>query len=314
MLLAALELHQTLTTPTISCTKLPSFAYAPFSAFTTPLTNTLLKANPHLFAIGATMNKKPAGLLVAKNSIVKTESIIHIESVFVGTAYRRLGIGSALLEAIESHASQQQAKLTTTLIEDSNGTPAMNALLDAHNWGTPKLSTIICKADASFFVDLPLLNNHIFHFNSPLETFSWSKRTEKDEATLKELIIEHSIPQGLRPDSDEHLTIHQNVSVGVRENGELVGWMIVHTINATTLRHSSLWIAPHLIGKGHGIILSAEAIRNQEKVVDTFPNSIFIFDCKNEAMRRFVNRRLLPSIASISSIFKRDKDLTSGTQ
>ena len=100
------------------------------------------------------------------------------------------------------------------------------------------------------------------------------------------------------------LAVSESASVVLRRDDEIVGWMVNHLIGSETLRYSSLWLRPDLIGRGFGISITIESIRRHLAVVDRLPRLIFQVSRDNDAMHRFVQRRLEPEIERSSTLLR----------
>ena len=85
--------------------------------------------------------------------------------------------------------------------------------------------------------------------------------------------------------------------------------MVHHVLGSETLRYSSLWLHPDLIGRGLGIAIAIESSRRHLAVVDRIPRLLFLVSHENDAMHRFVRRRLQPGLERSSTLLRSERAL-----
>src|SRR5262249_8689802 len=113
----------------------------------------------------------------------------------------------------------------------------------------------------------------------------------------------------LNPFIDED-KIEPRVSLGVRKNGEVIGWWIVCRADAKTLVCTSLFTKPELQLQGYGVAVLAKSILlNADKERDWF---VWDVSPAHPDMVRFVYRRMAPYVLSIRTSKAASKQLVRG--
>ena len=146
---------------------------------------------------------------------------------------------------------------------------------------------------------------------SGCEIEPWSFLTADERVHIEALRHELDISSGLHPEGEPMLPISDQTSVVLRQRGEIAGWMLHHVFGTKTLRHSSLWLRPDLIGRGLGIFLAIEAARRHLAIVERVPKVFFGVAKNNDSMERFIARRLQPGLDRSSLVRVSKKVVTS---
>lgn len=91
------------------------------------------------------------------------------------------------------------------------------------------------------------------------------------------------------------------VSVGLRWEGEVAGWLIVHRVAFDTVQYSAFFLRPDLRGRGLGLALLREAVRR--RLADPAVRfAILAVDARNARMLRLVDGPLRPFLPRRSEL------------
>jgi GNAT superfamily N-acetyltransferase len=226
-------------------------------------------------------------------------------SVAVRQEYRRLGVASALLQAVEEQARERACSLMyVNLIEKNTPTAEISGLLRRNGWTELASRGVICETNLPTISQAPWMKHD--EIAPDCEVFFWKDLSAFERARLCERIRRQPwFPEAISPFSHEEHTVTAT-SLGLRRHGEIAGWCIFHRVNSVATECTSLVVTPELQGRGDAIALLARAIRLHENLPG---HKRFIFDVGFDkgAMMRFLKRRMTPYLTSIRTIYRSAK-------
>ncbi|GAP94803.1 hypothetical protein NIES2104_13200 [Leptolyngbya sp. NIES-2104] len=276
-----------------------------YERLTSPMFRSQLSAIHGSFAIGVQHQSQPCGLILAEYSHRDRRS--RICSLYVEPAHRRRGLGKALLDRMEqtlidAGCVEVELHYTVNLM-----TPVLDRILEQLNWSPGAPFGLMCVIQRHLVQNAPWLN---YPLPTSLTPFPWSELTLQDRETIQQQRSSLlNYPPELCPFREEHL-IEPRFSFGLRHQGQVVGWNIVHRIAVDTVRYSALYVRPDLQPAGRAIPLLATAVRQQ--IQDRqITKGIFIVLLDNAAMVKFVKHRLSPYLTEIQQTWKASKDSVS---
>ncbi|HLO48402.1 MAG TPA: GNAT family N-acetyltransferase [Kamptonema sp.] len=249
----------------------------------------LLNGKTPFVAIGANNNNdQPVGLVLAE--ILPNEHNAEVLSIFVDSKHRCQGIGTAMLAQLEQELVKEgctTANLSYTT--DKTTTPAIERLLIKSNWSSPQSRMFICKATPKQMLSADWM--HRCSLPDSFATFFWRDLTEGERREiLRKQQAEPWYPDILSPFSEEKIIEPLN-SLGLRYQGEVVGWMITHRLAPDTIRYSRLFVKKELQKMGRAISLLAQAIKYHYD--SGIPYGIWTVQQDNTPMVSFMQRRML---------------------
>jgi GNAT superfamily N-acetyltransferase len=275
-----------------SLTTLNVFTAVNYATMTFPSYRPLLQAlkpGGSIVAIGAATPEQPVGLALAE--ILPNGYSAKVLSIFVDTHHRCTGIGRELLTHLEQVLLQRgciSANLVYTVGKPT--TSALERLLQNCNWNPPLLRMLVCKAKIKKVMEAPWMHRYSLPFS--FTTFPWCNLTQDERAAiLLKQEVEQWYPEILSPFTEEEKMEPLN-SLGLRYQGEVVGWMIAHRIAPDTIRYTSLFVKREFQQMGRAIPLLAEAIKLHYS--SGIPDAIWTVLQDNAPMLGFVRRRLSP--------------------
>ena len=291
----------------IECRTLDGFHRLPFARFTSSHTNRQCEREPAIEMIGATVDGRPAGLVVVR--IPESGDSASIESIFVDPTRRRIGVGRSLLAAAGEIATRAGAsKLVGQWYDDAPSSSLIETLLARDGWKTPEPKSNIHRASRPGFEFLDRTSRP-WRRSSRFELESWSGMKPDDLRIVDALRESHDIPLGLHPSGETLLEISADTSLLLRDRGSIAGWFLHHHLGHDIIRYSSLWVRPDLIGRGVGLALAIEGVRRHLAVVERRPRGLFVVSLKNEAMHRFITRRIAPGLDRSSALLHSERAL-----
>ena len=291
----------------IECRTLDGFHRLPFARFTSSHTNRRCEREPAIEMIGATVDGRPAGLVVVR--IPESGDSASIESIFVDPTRRRIGVGRSLLAAAGEIATRAGAsKLVGQWYDDAPSSSLIETLLARDGWKTPEPKSNIHRASRPGFEFLDRTSRP-WRRSSRFELESWSGMKPDDLRIVDALRESHDIPLGLHPSGETVLEISADTSLLLRDRGSIAGWFLHHHLGHDIIRYSSLWVRPDLIGRGVGLALAIEGVRRHLAVVERRPRGLFVVSLKNEAMHRFITRRIAPGLDRSSTLLHSERGL-----
>ncbi len=291
----------------IECRTLDGFHRLPFARFTSSHTNRRCEREPAIEMVGATVDGRPAGLVVVR--IPESGDSASIESIFVDPTRRRIGVGRSLLAAAGEIATRAGAsKLVGQWYDDAPSSSLIETLLARDGWKTPEPKSNIHRASRPGFEFLDRTSRP-WRRSSRFELESWSGMKPDDLRIVDALRESHDIPLGLHPSGETVLEISADTSLLLRDRGSIAGWFLHHHLGHDIIRYSSLWVRPDLIGRGVGLALAIEGVRRHLAVVERRPRGLFKVSLKNDAMHRFITRRIAPGLDRSSTLLHSERGL-----
>jgi GNAT superfamily N-acetyltransferase len=248
-----------------------------------------------VIAIAASYLEQPIGL--ALGEIWDDDSGAEVRSIFVEPAQRCAGIGTALLTRLEEELSQRGCtKAELSYITGKPTTPALERLLQKCNWTYPQPRMLICKGQAEEIIQAPWMKRYS-RIPSSYSIFPWLEITQEErQAIQQQQETQPWIPEDLIPfQYEKHL--EPITSLGLRYQGQVVGWMINHRLSPDTIRYTCSFVRKDLQKMGRIISLYAEAAKLQ--VQAKISNVIWTVPVAHESMVNFVKHRWAPYLASL---------------
>lgn len=244
---------------------------------------------PKLILVGVQFQSQPIGYVLAVCLPDKSKACII--SLFVESIHRGQGIGKKLLAKTEQILNRYGCQQVHLSYSTNPTTPVLQHILAKHNWMPSHPYSLICSTLIEYVKKADWLNRYTLPKSITL--FSWSELTPEEKERIKQQRQEIlKYPPELDPFNEEQ-TIELMNSVGIRYQGEVVGWMITHRIAPDTIRYSALFAREDLPKVRCVLPLLAAAIKRQAEHPE-IPHAKYIVMSYNAPMLRFVERHLVP--------------------
>lgn len=249
------------------------------------------KQRGEILAVSAAISEQLVGFVFAE--ILAESQTGEIISLFVAPECRHQGIGTAITSLLEKGLAKNGCRQVSlsyqkTVITDQSLEPMLRKL----NWDKPQIKYLLGQTTTDKISPAPWL--HKYPLSAAFTVFPWSEVTAEER---QKILLEGGYPESLSPFGDEPRIEPLN-SLGLRYNGEVVGWMICHRVAPDTIRYSALYVRERFQKLGRGISLLAEAIKRQIASPVAYYN--FAVSAENPQMLQFVNRRLKRYLSGLS--------------
>lgn len=257
---------------------------------------------PNLHALGAYVNGKPAGLIVAEGAATNCNAYVY--SIYVEPGHRGNGIAGMLLRAMEEIVRQHGYKqLELVYFSNLSSVVSLERVLQKCQWPTSQATQLVFRTTKD--TTRAMLQDRMFNhqlLQKEYSLFSWQELTQGERAIIQENEgRENWHPSGLSPFHDESRLERLN-SVGLKYKGDVVGWMITHRVAPDTIRYSSLFVRRDLQTIGRAAPVLAESMRRHIELgyPQGITNAILFVNVHNVRMLEFVKRRISPYLYSTS--------------
>jgi len=264
---------------------------------------------PHVHAVGATLLGQPAALAIAVDYLAtpaEAEDIVspgeaRLLSLAVGRRHRRLGVGSALLNSMESLLQQRGvARLACSYrLDVPEAREAVEALFHHCGWTPPALALLHCEARVAM-LESPLLRRE-----RPLppeyEIVDWVDLTASDRRMIADRLKESPLnPASLDPFLWERGLETLN-SLALRYRGEVVGWMLTRRTGRMSMHYDCLYVREDLARLGRGAALMRAAILRHWDSIKPEPGlGSWATPATLPAMIAFIRRHLVEYSSSVA--------------
>jgi uncharacterized protein (TIGR03032 family) len=247
--------------------------------------------------------RPPQGSLTAINTLYQGQVIgaavaevqpdtisAELLSLLVVKEHRGRGVGKTLLSAMEqSLADTGCKKLEIHYRTDWTSLPVIEHLLEGRGWEAPRDKTVVFKIDIQDLAGAPWLEqSQTFEFPAGFTIFPWIELTlgERNEI-IKRQEEQPWFPPEVTPFQEEDI-LEPLTSLGLRYQGQVVGWMITHRTGTDIIQYTSLFISPEFLRKGLARALMAESMKLQ--IAAGVPDFVWMVDVRNEPMMKFIDR------------------------
>lgn len=254
---------------------------------------------PLVIAVEATRDSYPIGLaFVACEPDIRTGKLL---SLFVKEEERGKGIGTALTQKIEEELIQSGCNAISTEFADDNPTRApFEKILHKRKWTSPTIYMVCCH------YEIQKLHPPWFRRSEKLpndfEEFPWVTLKSEERARLEFQAQQYTFPATISPFIEEE-TIEPINSLGLRYQGEVIGWMITHRTAPDTITYSSLYTHREYRFKRYAIQLLIDSIRLQQQ--SPVPYALFRTNLEqaDRSWVYFIKRRLIPYAQHVQRIY-----------
>jgi len=263
---------------------------------------------PKLIGIGATLFDVPIGLAISSlGDVDRSAAAIH--SIVVAPEQMQVGVGTALLNWTErALVAKRCTSMEMMYFSDGPYTTALERILLKNGWPTPTQCALLGRTDFATISKAPWVKQWSkWAIPSEFQVFGWGEITTRERADILERQAECPwFPECVNPFSRES-QIEPRASLGLRHNGQVIGWSLARRKASTVLSHS-YFVEKQPNRASLGLALLAQCIMLGGQI----PDQDFVFDIPLDSptMIQFINQRLLPYMISARTIRRAMKKLT----
>lgn len=269
-----------------------------------------LSALPRVRVVGAHLFGRPIGLALAVQSDgswgtgidgEENRTAARLLSVTVARSFRRIGVGRALLGAIERSLTAAGARRLSCsyAIASADSAAAAEALFRSTGWGAPEMTMLQCRADQTL-LDAPLMRE-LGPLPPEYEMCDWVDLSTEERAGIVSR-QQHATwyPAALDPFHFEPELEMMN-SLALRYRGEVVGWLLTRRTSPISVQYCCLFVREDLAKLGRALSLLTEAIkRHWDSVGHRKGFGEWSTPAALPLMIRFIRRRLVPFGATVT--------------
>ncbi len=211
-------------------------------------------------------------------------------SCYVDAPHRRKGIAVQLLASLSRGLKQNGLKyLDLGYSTDWPSAPIVEHILKKYHWVPSKTTLYQYKTNTATISNAPWLSDENANLPSGYSLFEWCNLPPEDRGAIQRKQAETNwYPPNLSPfQTDDHLAFN---GMGLRYQGEVVGWMVTLQSAPDTVQYSSFFVSSEHRRQPVSVPLLAAAINRQIK--SDLPNYIWQVSADNDAMLAFVDRYL----------------------
>jgi GNAT superfamily N-acetyltransferase len=222
---------------------------------------------------------------------IRKEPAPELLSLYVAPSVQRRGVANMLMEAIENAIHELGfGKIETAYMAGIRNSEYVERLLTRRQWSVPKTNLLVFKFSLRTVMEsLPWLGRYTR--GNRFEFFPWAEMTEADIERLKASNRATAwIPESVQPwDVFDLPAIEQASSIGVRYDGEVVGWVITHQLDNDTIRFTRSFIRRDFARRARIVPAWHESMRLADKA--GFQRGVFAVSTEDQIILQFAMRR-----------------------
>jgi uncharacterized protein (TIGR03032 family) len=231
---------------------------APYAGLTFPSlapgSQQLAALTGELLAVSAMAGGTMVGLAIAERTPDGQATLV---SLLVEPGFRRRGIALHLMVYLQRFLAQQGVQaLRVSYHASASLATSFEPLLTRLGWPAPQTDFVLIQSHVDKLAATGWATRYAL--KPAYSLFPWIEATHADLATAPTL----GAPAVLLPPRGAE-GLEPAVSLGLRHQGVLVGWLIAHRVALDTVRYSSVFVAPAHRLRGQGLALLAEGFNRQ---------------------------------------------------
>jgi len=218
-------------------------------------------------------------------------------------------LGTALLAALERNLQQRGASAVQASYRSSiEHRAALERVFERRGWDAPQAVRRLYRAQLGAIRHAPLLKANALPKGFSL--FDWRDLASDERDAIRRRQDSSSTdahPEALDPFQLPD-RVEEQCSVGVRRDGQIAGWMVVHRLRDDVMQYTSLFVRPTLHRHQVARVLLAEAIRRQIHRTDA-TRGVGMVDLANAPILRFIDRHLQAHVDTTADLLLAGKRL-----
>jgi GNAT superfamily N-acetyltransferase len=265
-------------------------------------------------AVGCSRFSEPVGLALA--SLYPEARFARVRSVFAHADFRGKGLGTALLSRLEAELVREgYDHFSTEYGIGKPSTKAFERMLATLGWEAPSPHSLYCQvvgADVPRLMNAPWMTQR--RLPPEFSLFPWGELTGAEKERMQARHAAEPIWEvGLDPFSEGGPPYESFNSLGLRYQGDVVGWIITERAAPGIIRYDRLFVQKKFRKTARGVALLAESIRRQWEHEGHLPGrgGVWRTNAGNAPMACFIKRRLGPYLTSMTETYQAVKNLRS---
>ncbi|WP_157737964.1 GNAT family N-acetyltransferase [Aneurinibacillus soli] len=248
----------------------------------------LRQASAELIAIGAVQNNRPIGVVMAERRI-STQSA-NLLSIFVTPACRRDHIGSHLMRVLEGELVKHGCgRLYVEFMASAKETSPFEVFFQSCGYAPSHPGIHLFRGtpqhllESSWYVRCRQLPPRF-------SIATWSSTDTVERAAIRQ---GEGVwyPPLLSPFVEEN-AIDPELSLVLRDQNDLVGWLITERMGESALLYKTMFVKKQHQRMGRGLALFAEGIRRMMQIPDLTEALCFV-EGTNKPMLQAMRRRIM---------------------
>jgi GNAT superfamily N-acetyltransferase len=246
-------------------------------------------------ACGATRDGRPIGLALV-DRVAGVGSLLR--SLYVQAERRGEGIGTALLAAAEAASlATGWDELRTVYTAGGAGIDAFERVLARRGWDPPARRTWVMRSTPEKLTEA-FARVRMRPLDAATEIFPWRDLSEAEARDLVRRQRETGWPNLEVFPFHYGPRFEPETSVGLRHAGEVVGWVVNHRFDATTLRFTCSYLREERQGTGR-------LVQAYQRVVAAMPAAgfrevVWTVPVEFPRMVHFAEKRIGPFLTSLT--------------
>ncbi len=258
---------------------------APYADLTFPSlapgSSALTRIHGELLGLSAMADGVMVGFAIAER---QADGGAQLLSLKVAPLWRRRGIGTGLLQRLMMCLAREGiAPLRLRYRASTEISTCFEPILGRLGWSPPRTDFILLEGRSHQLAAIDWADR--FPFNAPYGLQTWHELSAQQLAQAAAL----DAPAELRPPADPR-GLDPAISVALLHNDTPVGWLLAHRTSPSSVRYSSLFVAPRHRARARALALLAEGFRRQHAAA--IPTARAAIDRRNTAMLRLLKRHL----------------------
>jgi uncharacterized protein (TIGR03032 family) len=258
---------------------------APYAELTFPSlapgSNALARIQGELLGLSAMAAGVMVGFAIAERQANGGAQLLSLK---VDPAWRRRGIGTGLLQRLMVFLAKEGiAPLSLRYKASPELSACFEPILARLGWSPPRTDFLLLKGRSDQLAAIDWADRH--PISAPYSLLPWQELTaeQRDQAAAL------GAPPELQPPADPR-ALEPAIGLALLHHHNPVGWLLAHRTSPSSVRYSSLFVAPAHRGRARALALLNEAFRRQHAAA--IPTARAAIDRRNTAMIRLLKRHL----------------------
>lgn len=285
-------------------TVINNYDYLTFPSIRQQAINRVIPPHSPLIAILARQQGQVIGMALAQ--LQAEAQIASLRSLCVLPEYRRQGVGSGLLKYLEELLARQgYQRLEFIYQTDWSNHPVVAPVLERRGW-VVRPHQLLLKITREQLAQAPVLRK--YQLPQAFTIFPWGELTPEEWQAIQRRQAQIGwYPPEQDPFQYEPF-IEPQSSLGLRHQGQVVGWKIHHRFTPDTVRKMLFFLSPEYRGQGVGVALLVESLR---RYLNTrIPFYIGEVEASNSQSVAWWQTHLVPYMAELTETHRAEKQLS----